>query len=947
MYTRRTSSSSPSTTPQWKYDVFLSFRGDDTQKGFTDHLYETLRAQGIITFRDEPKISKGKSISGELIAAIEGSKFALIVLSQNYASSTWCLDELLHILKFMEAREAVLPIFYYVDPSHVRKQTGCFEKAFTQLEERFSSDDKTKVQEWRDALAKVADFSGWKAKDWYTFTFIIFPRNVRNLAHQRYNRCDMEKITFYIVYFCGELSAGVDDVRFIGIWGMGGIGKTTIARVVRERISPEFEFSIFLENVSDNVQKGGLISQQREILSWISMKTIDIFDVHEGSTMIRRLLRHKKVLLILDDVTNSDHLDYLAGKQEWFGSGSRVLITTRNEHLLIEHEVERRFQVKRLNHDDALKLFSWKAFGKDHPEKNYIDLSSCVVSYADGLPLALKVLGSFLRGRHVSAWNSALGKLRDLCNTVLGTLQISYDDLDDREKKIFLDIACFFNGEKEDRVIEILDSCGFCACIGIDVLIEKSLLTNSYGTLWMHQLLQEMGRELVNRECLDEPGNRSRLWRHEEGKHVLSKNTGTDAVESITMDKTGPVVHADAKCFSRMKKLRLLNLANVNLSNDLEYLSDNLRSLEWDGYPSKYFPLHFNPENLLELNMCHSHIESFWTGVKLLYNLKIFKLSHSLNLVNTPDFRGFPNLEYLILEGCIRLYKVDPSLGMLERITQINLKDCKSLVHLPRSVYGLKSVKVLNLSGCSKLDKLPNELGNAECLEELDVSGTSEVPIIQFVVPGNEIPEWFNHKSAEYIYQKEWFNPQSVEYPLSVELRPGWFTEKWMGFAVCLVFAIQERSPNCDPALDYPSFDYNYTHIITCKVDINGKEMTARRRPFAVLNAESGQAVSDHLWVVFFPRHFPQLWKGISDQIELPSGTEGWQGIFGQITFSITARVGHGVIVKQSAARLVYEGDLEELDPRFSFSLMACFSTDEWNGTTTAMRATTTGTTRT
>ncbi|XP_021803856.1 toll/interleukin-1 receptor-like protein, partial [Prunus avium] len=114
---------------------------------------------------DEPKISKGKAISRELIAAIEGSRFALIVLSQNYASSTWCLDELLHILKFMEAREAVLPIFYYVDPSHVRKQTGCFEKAFTQLEERFSYDEKTKVQEWRDALAKVADFSGWKAKD--------------------------------------------------------------------------------------------------------------------------------------------------------------------------------------------------------------------------------------------------------------------------------------------------------------------------------------------------------------------------------------------------------------------------------------------------------------------------------------------------------------------------------------------------------------------------------------------------------------------------------------------------------------------------------------------------------------------------------------------------------------------------------------------------------------
>ncbi|BBN69268.1 Putative disease resistance TIR-NBS-LRR class protein [Prunus dulcis] len=499
----------------------------------------------------------------------------------------------------------------------------------------------------------------------------------------------------------------VDDVRFIGIWGMGGI---------------------------DNVQKGGLISQQREILSRISMKTIDIFDVHEGSTMIRRLLHHKKVLLILDDVTDSDHLDYLAGKQEWFGSGSRVLITTRNEHFC-----SKRWDVK------------------------------------------------------------------------------------------------------------------------------------------------------VNRECLDEPGNRSRLWRHEETKHVLSKNT-------------------------------------------------------------------------------------------LLYNLKIIKLSRSLNLVNTPDFRGFPNLEYLILEGCIRLYKVDPSLGMLERITQ--MKDCKSLVHLPKSVYGLKFVKVLNLSGCSKLNKLPNDLGNAECWRSLIgnqfvslPNGISLLSRLQFLNLEycerlQELPEvpqrivaivdncisleriargstgkcelllrspyysrrisiccswkwnsqWFNHKSAEYIYnEEEWFNPQSVEYPLSVALRPGWFTENWMGFAVCIAFAIHERSPNCDHALKYPSFDYNYTHIITCKVDINGKEVTARGRPFVFLNAELGQA----------------LWKGISNQVELPSGTEWWQ-----------ARVGHGVIVKQCAARLVYEGDLEELDPRFSLRTRSNVSISEMNATTTAMRATTTGTTR-
>ncbi|ONI17610.1 hypothetical protein PRUPE_3G169500 [Prunus persica] len=158
------SSSSPSNR-QWKYDVFLSFRGDDTWKRFTDHLYTALESHGIITFKDDPELQKGKPISPELFSAIEESKFALILLSENYASSTWCLDELLQILEFMEARETVLPIFYNVDPSDVRKQTGSFTQAFIKHEENFK-DDKKKVQRWRYGLTKVANFSGWDSKDW-------------------------------------------------------------------------------------------------------------------------------------------------------------------------------------------------------------------------------------------------------------------------------------------------------------------------------------------------------------------------------------------------------------------------------------------------------------------------------------------------------------------------------------------------------------------------------------------------------------------------------------------------------------------------------------------------------------------------------------------------------------------------------------------------------------
>ena len=92
-------SSSSSSTHMWKYDVFLSFRGEDTRNNFTDHLYAALNQKGIYTFRDDQKLERGKLITPVLLKAIEDSLFAIVVLSKNYASSTWCLDELAKIME--------------------------------------------------------------------------------------------------------------------------------------------------------------------------------------------------------------------------------------------------------------------------------------------------------------------------------------------------------------------------------------------------------------------------------------------------------------------------------------------------------------------------------------------------------------------------------------------------------------------------------------------------------------------------------------------------------------------------------------------------------------------------------------------------------------------------------------------------------------------------------
>ena len=180
MSTEIASSSGPSSSLKRRYDVFLSFRGKDTRRGFTNNLYTELVAQGIETFMDNRELEIGKSISPELFTAIEESNIALIVLSQNYASSTWCLDELLKILDCMEARKTILPIFYDVDPSNVRRQTGTFAEAFTKHETRFVGDTE-KVQRWRSALTKVSNFSGWNSNDFrYTLNCFSFlsPLNI-------------------------------------------------------------------------------------------------------------------------------------------------------------------------------------------------------------------------------------------------------------------------------------------------------------------------------------------------------------------------------------------------------------------------------------------------------------------------------------------------------------------------------------------------------------------------------------------------------------------------------------------------------------------------------------------------------------------------------------------------------------------------------------------------
>ncbi|KAM5551786.1 hypothetical protein ABKV19_026572, partial [Rosa sericea] len=510
-------------------------------------------------------------------------------------------------------------------------------------------------------------------------------------------------------------------VCFIGIHGMRGIGKTTLARAIHDQICQDFDRTCFLSNVREMSKKNGLVSLQEKLLSRILMAEVkNIEDEYTGAAMIQRRLCRKKVLVVIDDVDQLTQLEKLAGSRNWFGLGSRIIITTTDYQLLKAHEVDATYKASGLNCDEALQLLSLKAFKKCPPPEDYLHLCYDIIGYAKGLPLALVVLGSFLFGRRTDEWASAIDRLKNTPDKrIIDVLRISFDGLDEKDREIFLHIACFYKGKDKDRVTQILDYCQLNPVIGLSVLVDRSLITISNNELSMHDLLQEMGWEIVRELSPKEPGKRSRLWSHKDINNVLKKNKGTDSIQGMVMELTKlQVAHWKPEAFSNLSQLSLLHICNVDLPDGLTCLSNSLRLLEWTGYPLTSLPQNFEADELIELNLCHSNIKQLWKGTKNFVELKFIKLCHSQNIVETPDLAGVQNLESLDLEGCENL---------LSGLVSLNLGNCRNLVCLPSTINKLKSVENLNLSGCLKLGKQQVNVEVMDCFEETDVNSGSAI----------------------------------------------------------------------------------------------------------------------------------------------------------------------------------------------------------------------------
>ncbi|KAI9120043.1 hypothetical protein K1719_009012 [Acacia pycnantha] len=653
---------------QKKYDVFISFRGSDIRHTFLSHLKKQLQQEEIDVYVDE-RLERGDKISTALLEAIESSIIALVIFSKDYASSRWCLEELVKIMECKRVNnQIVIPVFYNIDPSHVRHQEGSYGDAFAQHEQKYNHD---LMKLWKSVLKNTANLSGHHSSNYFNESDLI-DDIVKNVSKKLEDK-DITEPKNQLIGFQKDLTTvesfmkvDSEEVRVIGIWGKGGID-------------------------------------------------------------------------------TSGQLHYLVEENLSLGPNSKIIITSRDKHVLSSGGVHKIHEMKELCMEESLQLFCWFAFKQDHPKIGYEKLSMQAIEYARGLPLALKVLGSYLNSRDTKLWESALKKLRKHPNPeIYNVLRVSYDGLDILEKKIFLDIAFFLWGKKKELIISVLDACGdLYADCGIDCLINKALITISRDNIvGIHDLLQEMAEEIVREESREHPEKRSRLNDSKEIQEILKNSMGTDAIEGIILklDESIGSLSLSANAFKNLSSLRILKIQHCDpngggqlyFPNGLESLPDKLSYIYWGRYPLASLPMGFCAEKLVEIHMNGSKVAKLWDDVQNLMNLKTIDLSLSFNLVKLPDLSMAQNLEIVKLDHCGSLCSIHPSILSLPKLSYLGLWECCK----PKSLYGdkhMKSLKHLRLFDCIRLVEF---LLSSEEMRWLDLVSTGietlKLPIGRF-----------------------------------------------------------------------------------------------------------------------------------------------------------------------------------------------------------------------
>ncbi|CAN1233291.1 Disease resistance protein L6 [Linum perenne] len=725
-----------------EYEVFLSFRGLDIRHTFADCLYSCLVRAKIRTFRDEEELPKGETLGPSLVKAITESKIYIPIFTEKYASSKWCLQEPAKMVECWKTGKGhiILPIFYLMDPRDVRHQEEAFEQ------HNLKHDPMT-VKEWKEALEVVGDMKGWhvtKSDGQGAIIDHVFTKVELHLrAIYTLMTDELVGIDFHVEQVVKLLNLGSTSEKFVGIHGMGGFGKTTLAKAVYNKIFTQFDHCCFLENVRETLSKNdGIVNMQNKVISNILRSgSSQARNASDGIQVIKDRVCKHKLLIVLDDIDERFNFDEILGKSEIFSIDSRFLVTTsllritqNNEFWMHDHVRDLgQAIVRKENYQnphkrsrvwsnrDALDMLT-NGEGSDHVEALRVDLEGIDEELTNH---EFKKLSSL---RYLEVWNGRLvgnfkGVLPNLCWLRLHRCDSVPTDLNLKKTVILgLEDCSLSDGWRGWNQIKVAGK------------LKVVNLTWSYDFKKVPDLTSCRGLELLDfSECRQmrgelDIGNFKNLRLLGARKTQITRLKGEiGMLQNLQkIDVGGSSLVEIPVGISKLTSLESLDLVLTDSRKPqlTEMLPNGLKSLAISSFSRL--------PNLTNLNKL-TRLHMYEIGIREIPGLGELKVLQTLLITDAPNLENLDGLENVLLlaelsvRSCCILGEI-PSLANLTKLQKLSIVRCGLLTE----IHGLgESLSYLAIRWCCSL----GDIGALDSIVKLETLILTQVQLRKLLPP--------------------------------------------------------------------------------------------------------------------------------------------------------------------------------------------------------------------
>ncbi|XP_057815155.2 disease resistance protein RPV1-like [Cryptomeria japonica] len=641
----------------------------------------------------------------------------------------------------------IIPIFYHVQRAHLRHLKGNYESSFTEYQEKGRYVDK--FEEWKKALYNVSFYEGEIVNDNEYATQLSSVRflleeqkqkqrvlkNIVNRVLKIMKRGPLEVATHpvglkeAVAEFemkNSESAKNHSNVQLVGIWGMGGSGKTTLAKELYNKKCSSIEKSSFVFDVRTAASKNELHIKQRQLLEDFGFKFSDQpFDnIEQGKMILSNYLTSLPVFIILDDVDHRDQLEILLPGKASLASGSLIIVTTRDKEVLKVCGISCIYVMKSMNQSHAKQRFCWHAFLKSSPLSGFEDLVEKFVCASNGLPLSLKVLGGQLHGwSNKDLWEDVLHKIsRILPDDIINRLRVRYDALDKEEQQMFLDVACFFIGKNKTIAISVWEGSGWSGLWGWERLVNKCLVEVIHkNEIRMHDHLRDLGREIARTlvpHRLWSPNQLTLIIKQEEIRGMILNPANNDVHNFPNSFLNTSIWLRGFKMIRRAFPYGLKILVIEENSGNNLHIAKLSRELAWlscTRITHRNHPSWLRLKNLrvLELYDCPEIVGLWKDGVERCEHLTL----------QSDILENMTKLQYLNLNQCTQLEELPRHITNQVSLSELYLEGTR-LRGLPINIGQLSKLRVMEIcpdKGCFHVQSFPDSMGSLTLLEQLSL----------------------------------------------------------------------------------------------------------------------------------------------------------------------------------------------------------------------------------